>query len=79
MYAYDFLRMFEVISFTYGLQLCLQQDPCAGLLFYFIDMYTKQKSGVYYIYINYTVPTRVIEDIKKCAKEFKERIGHKND
>lgn len=80
MYAYDFLRMFEVISFEYGLQLCIQQDPRAGLLYYFIDMDTKQKSGMHYIYIaNYTLPTRLIEELKKCAKEFKERIRHKND
>lgn len=80
MYAYDFLRAFEVISYVYGLQLCLQQVPNgSGLMFYFIDMNTNQKSGMYYIYINYTVSSRLIEELKKCAKEFKEGIRHKND
>lgn len=80
LYAYDFLRAFEVISFVYGLQTCLQQAPLgAGWTFYFIDMDTNQKSGMYVFYINHTAPSRIIEELKKYAKEFKERIGNKND
>lgn len=78
MYAYDFLRAFEVISFEYGLRLCLQQVPLgSGLMFYFIDIDTNQKSGMYAFYIKRMAPSRIIEDLKKYAKGFKERIEHK--
>ena len=78
--AYDFLRAFETIAVEYGLLLRMQRPPRrSGLLFYFIDMDTNQKSGMYVFYINHTAPSRIIEDLKKCAKEFKERIGNKND
>lgn len=78
MHAYDFLNAFETISVVYGLLLRMQRQPRgSGLLFYFIDMDTNQKSGMYVFYINHTAPSRIIEDLKKYAKEFKERIEHK--
>jgi len=40
-------------------------------------MDTNQKSGMYVFYINHAAPSRIIEDLKKYAKEFKERIEHK--
>lgn len=78
MYAYDFLNAFETIAIEYGLLLRMQRPPRRhALLFYFIDMDTNQKSGMYVFYINHTAPSRIIEDLKKYAKEFKERIEHK--
>ena len=78
MYAYDFLNAFETIAVEYGLLLRMQRAPLgSGLLFYFIDMDTNQKSGMYVFYINRTAPSRIIEDLEKYAKEFKERVEHK--
>lgn len=78
MYAYDFLNAFETIAVEYGLLLRMQLAPRRSrLLFYFIDMDTNQKSLMYAFYIKRMAPSRIIEDLKKYAKEFKERVEHK--
>lgn len=78
MYTYNFLNALETIAVEYGLLLHMQLAPRRSrLLFYFIDMDTNQKSVMYAFYIKRMAPSRIIEDLKKYAKGFKERIEHK--
>lgn len=72
MYTYNFLNALETIAVEYGLLLRMQLAPRRSrLLFYFIDMYTNQKSGMYTFYIKRMAPSRIIEDLKSMLRNSK--------